>query len=347
LKLGRERGISTVAVVIIVIVIVVGAVVLVAYTESLPKVTLIVYSADAYVAEANSLESGFTGATGIHMAPPKGAGSTDLAQQIASGDPDDVFISVSKSAAGPEVLKNQSEGWAVAFAADQMVIAYTNGSASTAGGSQVVSDFRATSQGTNQSWAKFFSDLTSGGVKVGISDPNSDPAGFRGWIVLEAAGYTYDSGNQTAYSSSLLAHGANSTAASAADLVAPLQAGNIQFLFIYKSAAISDNLTYFALPSLINLGSSSNGAYYSKFTYTTSTGVEKGGPILLLVTVPVESKNQLDSIEFVTYVVKNDASLSSFGLTILSPAKVFNDSAVPSQISQLVSGGYAVYGGSL
>src|SRR4029077_14559296 len=138
------------------------------------------------------------------------AGSFALAKQIASGSQVDVFIPVALSAAAPSNLGSLSSNWAIGFASDQMVIAYSNES-------QYIPMFRAVITGFQQAaksnatsdWQAAFSSLSSGNVKVGISDPNADPAGLRGWLVLEAAGSLYAGGNQSAYTAPLLQEKAN------------------------------------------------------------------------------------------------------------------------------------------
>ena len=47
----------------------------------------------------------------------------------------------------------------------------------------------AESSNASADWSSFFASLTSGNTKLGISSPLSDPAGLRGWLVLEAAGF--------------------------------------------------------------------------------------------------------------------------------------------------------------
>src|SRR5579875_2700720 len=336
-KISSTRGVSSlVLVVILVVVVVVAAIAGILYINSQkksPPSPLILYCADAYVAEASALESGFTNTTGIPMAPPKSGGSLLLANEIAQGNPVSVFISVSKSAVSSLYLKNEFSGWAIAFAADQMTIAYSNATLKNPAAVSVIDSFqKAQASNLTQDWANFYSNLTSGQIKVGISDPNSDPAGFRAWMVLEAAGYAYE----------------NVTSSSAAELVAPLETGQIQFLFIYKSSAISQNLKFLQLPSAVNLGNPKYSAYYSRFTYSISSGVQKGAPITLFVTVPKDSTDPSDSITFVIFVVKNAPTLlTKFGITSISPAVLYNDSNVPSQIQGLLSQGSLVSGGSL
>ena len=305
---------------------------------------LISFSADAYATETMSLLRGFSQSTGIPIAPVESGGSFADANQIAAGAPDDVFVSVSLSATGPQYLKNLSSNWAIGFASDQMVLAYAN----TTAAQSVAAEGKAAG-GTNSTsdWSSFFTSLTSGQVKVGISNPVTDPAGLRGWLALEAAGYLYAGGNQNAYAARLMRAGTNVTGSNAAALVAPLQSGQIQFLFIYKSAAVADHLSYVPLDRHANLGDPSLGAFYAKFTYRDSAGVSAGAPIIICVTVPLSSTNQAEAVQFVVYLVKNAGSLSEYGLQPLAPAELYDNVGPPVQISQLVSQGLIVAAGSL
>jgi molybdate/tungstate transport system substrate-binding protein len=157
----------------------------------------------------------------------------------------------------------------------------------------------------------------------------------------------YSGGNQSAYVTTLLKNQSNVTAASSADLVAPLQAGDIQFLFIYKSAATTDGLNYIALNSHVNLGSPSLSAFYSKFSYTDSAGVTKGATIVICVTIPLSVVNTAEALQFVQYLVNNVKSLSSFGLVPLNPCLVYENTPPPAAIQQLVTQGLIASGGAL
>jgi molybdate/tungstate transport system substrate-binding protein len=309
---------------------------------------LISFSADAYTIETTALLNAFSQSTGVPVAPVKSGGSFADANQIAAGAPDDVFISVALSATAPQYLKNLSSNWAIGFASDQMVLAYSNATLSSSSAATIVGQGNAAAKSNATSdWNTFFTSLVSGNVKVGISDPVADPAGLRGWLVLEAAGFLYASGNQGAYVTSLLQAKANVTGAHAAALVAPLQSGQIQFLFIYKSAAIADHLGYLIIDRHVNLGDPTLGAFYSKFSYKDSAGVTAGAPIILCITIPLSSVNTSEALEFVQYVVKNAGTLSSYGLQPFSPARLYSNVAPPAPISELVSQGLIVQAGSL
>jgi len=315
-----------------------------ASTLSISSSPLISFSADAYATEATALLQDFSLSTGIPVAPVKSAGSFADANQIAAGAPDDVFISVALSATSPQYLKNLTANWAVGFASDQMVLAYSN---STAAQSVASEGKAAAASNSTSDWNTFFASLTSGQVKVGISNPVSDPAGLRGWLVLEAAGFLYAGGNHSGYASPLLRAGANVTGTNAAALVAPLQSGQIQFLFIYRSAAVADHLAYVQLDRHVNLGDASLGTFYSQFSYKDSAGVTAGAPIILCVTVPLSSTNSAEADAFVVYVIKNAATLSAYGLNPFSPAKLYDNVAPPTTISQLESQGLLVVAGAL
>jgi molybdate/tungstate transport system substrate-binding protein len=335
---------SSVFALVVVAAIVVGAGAYTFYATPGSPRPLISYSADAYSTEAAALLSGFSQSTGIPVAPVKSGGSFADASQIAAGAPDDVFISVSLSATGPKYLKNLSANWAIGFASDQMVLAYSNSSSAAPVASMGSAAMKSNS---TSAWDAFYTSLGSGSVKVGIADPVADPAGLRGWLALEAAGYLYSGGNQGAYVSTMLRSGANVTGAHAAALVAPLESGQIQFLFIYKSAAIAHHLAYIALDRHVNLGDPALGAFYSRFSYRDSAGTSKGAPIILCVTVPLSSGSALEALRFVQYVVRNAWTLAAYGLHPFQPALLYSNLAPPPAIAQLVSQGLVVQAGSL
>ena len=333
-KVERRRH-PTVVALLVVVLVAVGVVAYTYYENSKSQSPLLSYSADAYAAETTGLLNSFSKSTGIPVAPVKSGGSFADASQIASGTPDDIFVSVALAATGPEYLKSESPGWAVGFVSDQLVLAYSNSSTSN-----VLSEgVNAARTNTTSDWNAFFTSLVSGDVKVGIADPVSDPAGLRGWLALEAAGYLYSGGNTNAYASALTKAGGNVSGTSAAALVAPLQSGQIQFLFIYKSAAIADHLGYVQLEPQVSFGNPSLAAFYSKFSFHDSAGTTVGSAIVLSITVPLDSSQQASALKFVRYVVTNAQSLSSYGLVPLVPAQLYSNVTPPGPITQMVSQG--------
>jgi len=93
------------------------------------------------------------------------------------------------------------------------------------------------------------------------------------------------------------------------------------------------------LPRHINFGDITLGSYYSQFTYTTSAGLQKGGPILLFATVPNNSTETSQALNFVVYIVQHSSAMSSYGLIVLSPALLYNSTDVPPPIASLLTEG--------
>ena len=312
-----------------------------------PGGPLISYSADAYATEVTSLLNGFAAKTGAQVAPLKSGGSFADANQIAAGAPDDVFVSVALTATSSQYLKNLTSNWAVGFASDQMVLAYSNSTQTSAATNVIGLANAAAASNSTSDWNSFFAALTSGGVKVGIGNPVSDPAGLRGWLVLEAAGYLYSGGNQRAYATPLIQTNSNVTGTNAAALVAPLQGGQIQFLFIYKSAAVLDGLKFLTLDSHVNLGNPSLGSFYSQFSFTDSAGKMAGAPIVLCITVPLSAVNTAEALQFVQYVIQNAKTLSTSGLQPFTVAQLYHNAPPPAPIQARVSQGRIVDAGAL
>lgn len=308
---------------------------------------LIVYSADAYVGEANHLIAGYHNASGVSILKAKGGGSFTDAREISQGDPANAFISVSRSSYNQSYLGSRYSGWAIAFASDQLVLAYSNGT-DTSLVNSIASEFSSALKENSPSiYAQAYSNLTSGNVKVGISNPSSDPAGLRGWISLEIAGKLY-AGNESAYTSAIISNGGVSNATSAAQLVSPLTTGNIQFLFIYKSVAVSEGLPYIELSTFTDFGNASLSGFYSGFSYSTATGPATGSPILLLVSsLAGNGADTAASLNFTVYVVNHNSEMASFGLVPLATPLLYNDTAVPGAISGMLSAGKITSGGSI
>jgi molybdate/tungstate transport system substrate-binding protein len=308
--------------------------------------TLLLYSADAYVAESAAMLSAFHRATGIAVAPPKGGGSFTLAREIAEGAPADIFLSVSSSALTPQYLGDKSSGWGIAIATDQLVIAYSNLTERNAAASALIDLFaNAYAHNSTSMYSEAFSNLTSGAFKIGISNASDDPAGYRAWIALEAAGYLYEN-NTDYFLKRATANSAVVSADNAAELVAPLEYGQIQFLFIYRSAAVAKGLGYIVLPAQLNQGDPNMSSFYAHFSYEISTGPVYGSTIFIYLTVIANNSMLSASYRFIAFSVRHEALLLNYSLQPLFPAFYFGAEPMPSEL--LAQGqGLFVYKGPL
>ncbi len=307
---------------------------------------LVVYTADAYVKETAMLLQGFHKQTGVPVAPPRGGGSYADAREIGGGAPADILISVALNAYDRNYLAERYSGWAIAFASDQMVIAYSNATLNNSRAADVVNALQtAASSNSSNLFQNAFSELTSGEVKIGISNPESDPAGLRAYLLLYIAGYLY-AGNTTYFAQRANASGSIVSSPSAAELVSPLEFGSIQFLFIYKSAAISDHLKYIQLPAELSQGDPALASFYSMFTYSLPGGTVRGSPIFLYVSVMGNISLTGEAYSFLSYLLNNTGMLSSFGLLPLATPLLFAN-YTNSRIMALLGQGRIAEGGTL
>ncbi len=310
------------------------------------KRQLIVYTADAYVRETNYLLAQFHSSTGNPVAPARGGGSYTDAREIGQGAPADILISVALNAYQRNYLGARYSGWAVAFAADQMVISYSNATLNSTAAVHVIHAFQnASASNSSSAFYGAFYNLTSGRIKVGISNPDSDPAGLRAYLALEIAGFLY-AGNQSYFLQRASDNNGTVSASNAAELVSPLEFGSIQFLFIYRSAAISDHIRYITLPPQLNQGDPNLSAFYSRFSYTLVGGAVNASPIYLFVSVMANSSLNAEAYSFTYFLLNSSSELENFGLMALKVPLLFYNK-MPRQFSNMIREGEMDVGGTL
>jgi len=165
----------------------------------------------------------------------------------------------------------------IRFALNEMVIAYTDKS-------------RLSSDITPDNWHKI---LLNDKVAFGRSDPNLDPCGYRSLMVFQLA--------QTHYKIPGLAEKLQKKdkyiRPKETDLLALLEAGEIDYMFIYRSVAAQHNLKMILLPDQINLKSAAFAELYNTATVKVSGKTpndfitRRGEPMIYSVTIPKNAPN--------------------------------------------------------
>lgn len=340
------RAIVKTVVVLIVVVIVTSSYFLLAPLLD-KKESIVIYSADAYKQEADFMIDSYHNATGISIDPAQAGGSFAVAREIGGGTPANVFISVALNSYEESYLGPRYSGWAVAFAADQLVLAYSPKAVNTTM-ENIISKFStALNTSTKENYQQAFAALTSGKVNIGIANASQDPAGLRGYVSLEIAGYLFANGSEQAYIDALQNRSAIVGSTNAAALVSALTSGDISFLYIYKSAAISDGLNYITLEANLSFGDPSLSSFYGTFSYPSGDASAAGSTIYLFVSVLANNSQQAASMKFALYVMNNSNSLSRFGLQPLVTGILFSSVTPPSQIGSMVNSGSLKNGGTL
>jgi molybdate/tungstate transport system substrate-binding protein len=210
------------------------------------------------------------------------------------------------------------------FATNEMVIAFTPHS-------------KYANEINSNNWTDI---LLKPGVKVGHSNPNLDPCGYRSVLVTKLAGIYY---NKPDFYNKLLGYGDFYTNGEEntnkvivrpkeTDLLGLLEAGAFDYLFIYKSVAKQHGLKYINLPHQINLSDKKYTDYYKQASFKI-TGkkpgtyiVKKGAPMVYGITVVQNKKeglppNKKGAVLFIKFVLspEGQAIMKKNGQGVINP----------------------------
>ena len=181
--------------------------------------------------------------------------------------------------------------WNIHFATNEMVIAY-------------LSDSKFAKEINSENWFKI---ILRKGVNYGYSDPNADPCGYRTLLVWQLAEKYY---NQKGLFYNLNKNcPAKNIRSAEVDLIALLEAGELDYLFIYRSVAEQHKMKYILLPNEINLKDANFKDYY-KQAQVRITGkkpgefiIKKGTPMVYGFTIPKTAENLKGTILFADFIL--------------------------------------------
>ncbi len=255
------------------------------------------------------------------------AGSRHCARKIAElGRRADVFGSADYKVVD-NLLVPKYATWNIQFAVNEMVIAYNKAS-------------RKHGEITAANWTRILRDPQ---VRIGRSDPNSDPCGYRTVMVFQLAERFYQVPGLAAALTAK--HGQKFIRPKETDLLALLEAGEIDYLPIYRSVAIQHGLSYVTLPPEVNLGVPAQAARYAQAKVTVSgktpgsTLVRRGQPIVYSITIPSNAPNPTGAEAFVALVLSAEgrALMKKNGQPPLSPPRVTGHEHLPPGLVQLLA----------
>ncbi len=219
----------------------------------------------------------------------------------------------------------------IRFATNEMVIAYTKHS-------------KYSDMVNSKNWTDIF---LKKGVKIGHSNPNLDPCGYRAILVTKLAEIYY---NKKDFYNKLLGYGdsyQNGKENKAKIIVRPketdllglLEAGVYDYLFIYKSVAKQHGLKFIELPEKVSLKSGKLSDYYSQVSFKIngkSPGTfitKKGAPMVYGITVVQNEKcpqNKEGAVLFIKYLLseKGQNIMKKNGQGVINPPVITGDSSI-------------------
>jgi molybdate/tungstate transport system substrate-binding protein len=255
------------------------------------------------------------------------------------------------------VVPGTNESYAdyyVRFATNSLVLAYENNS-------------RYASEVNSANWCQI---LARSDVKLGFANPQLDALGYRTLTAIQLAEDYY--GQSTLFHDLItdnmnppinsIPDGSNYTItvpdiqepignkltlrASEVDLIALLQAGNLDYCFMYLSNAKQYGFNYVALPDQINLSSPQYKSNYERIQvvysherFATITLDRTGETIYYGLTIPADAPNPALAEKFIQYLLdgQGKADFDACYHPVFEPSYSDNLAAVPSSLQSLLA----------
>lgn len=197
---------------------------------------------------------------------------------------------------------------------------------------------------TSENWTEIF---LREGVRVGHSNPNMDPCGYRSMLVTQLAEEYY---NQPGLFKKLFGYGEEYTNGEEdankvivrpkeTDLLGLIEAKAYDYLYIYKSVAEQHGLKYITLPEKVSLKSAKYADFYKKATFKINGKkpgtwiTKKGGPMVYGITVAQNAKspaNKDGAVKFVNFLLspEGQAIMKKNGQGVIAPAVITGDASI-------------------
>ena len=242
----------------------------------------------------------------------------------------DVFISADP-AVNRAILMGPNNGnlvaWYLTFAAADLVIGYNPKS-------RFKDDFEQARAGK----LPWYDVLARPGVKLGRTDPNLDPKGYRALFLFELAERHYRRPGMVA----LLGGPTNPAQIfPEPELLIRMESGQLDAAVFYRHEVVAHALPFIELPDEVNQSNPRFAALYRQRRYTTDRGMTVVGvPILFTITIPTTARNATGALAFVQFALSEHgrAMLTQHGLR-RAPILVGGDAAkVPAELRGLIDG---------
>lgn len=278
--------------------------------------TLVVYTAASLSTSFRAALDSFARRTGAVVHQENGA-SIELARRITELRRVPDVVALADQEVFPELLVPRATPWYVRFARNRMVVAYT-----------------ARSRGARDlTAANWYRVLLRPDVRVGRSDPRIAPVGYRTLLLYRLAEAHY---RVPGLASRLEARTPPALIrANASELVALLQAAELDYILDYESLARANGLPFVTLPPEIDLGDPARGREYARASVRiarrTDTVTYAGAPIVYAASVPRDAPNRPAGLRFLRYLLSpaGQAVLRAHAVDALRVPDVVGDSAPP------------------
>ena len=224
------------------------------------------------------------------------AGSRECAKKVSElHKPCDVLASADYQVID-SLLIPQYADWNLKFATNEMAIVYR-------------AESRRAREITSNNW---FDLLMGGNINIGRADPDTDPCGYRTIMTLKLAELYY---RKPGLAAKLLAKDTRFIRPKEVDLLALLEAGELDYIFLYRSVAEQHGLKFLTLPDEINLKRAEFEDQYSKVSVELSGATpgskitQYGNSMVYGVTIPKDAPDPELAKKFLEYLLSADKGL--------------------------------------
>ena len=276
---------------------------------------LVVFHAGSLTKVVEDVGEALSEAYGIQVVNEP-SGSVDAVRKVTDiGRSCDVLMSADYRLIRDMMLEGGYADWVLVFASNEMVVAYTNNS--------LYAD-----EINSENWLEI---LLRDDVRVGFSDPNRDPCGYRAVMVFALASIHYgtDGPLEMLEEHAAITHTDNGTCLlmdatgidpdsvkifvreKSVDLVSLLEAGVLDYAFEYKNVALTKGLNFVELPDEVNLANPKLDDWYSRVAVKI---VGAGNVVQTLsassiaygLTIPNCVVHRRDAVRFVEFLLSDE-----------------------------------------
>lgn len=255
----------------------------------------------------NALENGFRSHIDVSL-QIEAHGSVEAARLVADNQKNPDIVAVADTALFESPL---SASWYATFAANALVIAYDP---SSPGGQRL----------RNAGSDGWYDVLGSDSVRLGRTDPDLDPLGYRSLFLFDLATEYYDTERD------LRAHiPRQDQLYPETQLVSQFETGGIDAAIVYRNMAVERDYAYVSLPGAIDLSDPSYREQYNGVTYELPSGTTVRGD---MITYGATIRQQTPTVNSVFATLTSGSYLNDYGLTVPAEYPEFHGN-VPNTLS--------------
>jgi molybdate/tungstate transport system substrate-binding protein len=235
--------------------------------------------------------------------------------------PCDVFLSADYMVIEQMLIPDHAS-WYLPFASNEMAVVFTQNS-------------RYAGEIDETNWYRI---MLRPDVAIGRSDPDHDPCGVRAVFTAKLAEIFYGS---PGLAGKLLEKDRKNIRPKETDLIALLESGHIDYIFLYRSVARQHNLPHLLLPPELNLGEMGLAEWYSQVSTETLGATpgsrirEIGQPMIYGATIPYKSQQAALAeafVSFLTHPEKGRKIMEDMGQPGVAPTPNRHYKALPESL---------------